>query len=50
MTFTERVLLARPRLVSPREEDEEKFVYDVAVRDVEVVLELEKCEISLDLP
>ncbi|CAF3662748.1 unnamed protein product [Fusarium graminearum] len=32
-------LLSRPRLVSPREKDEEELVYDIRVGDVEVVFQ-----------
>lgn len=42
-------LLARPRLVSPREKDEEQFVDDVRVGDVEVVFESRNIDISTDL-
>ncbi len=42
-------LLSRPRLVPPREEHKEKFIDDVGVGDVEVVLQSRNVDIATDL-
>jgi hypothetical protein len=42
-------LLARPRLVTPREKDEEQLVYNVGVGDIEVVLQRREVDPAVDL-